>query len=302
MNNKLNRPLFEDEDEIKSTESKPRSVIKKLAIAILVVLIAVKLSLIIFVIVTIARCYKEPSYEIYGDFKYDVVYYDENGEHVAEEESVRSGILLRNLSKEGKKKEIIVIPEYINNIKVTEIGGRVGIGAGLWKSDKLKKVFVPSSVFIYHAAFHKCDNLEKVILFGHDKSYYISNGEISNKDGYLPVYLTSYYYITEQYTTNQISSDYHEKFYFSNVSFRYNYDNAPKDGYYWIDDCDYGSVIEYIPKPPTREGYTFEGWYKESECINKWEFEKDTLPQAQYTEDNKEIYQETKLYAKWIKN
>ena len=49
-------------------------------------------------------------------------------------------------------------------------------------------------------------------------------------------------------------------------------------------------------------GNTFGGWYKEPECINEWNFETDTLPQAQYGEEGKELYQETKLYAKWIKS
>ena len=70
-----------------------------------------------------------------------------------------------------------------------------------------------------------------------------------------------------------------------------------------MDDCEYGSKIEYVPEDPAREGYTFGGWYKDPECINAWNFEMDTLP-AEKTEINEngeeeEIYQETRLYAKW---
>ena len=46
----------------------------------------------------------------------------------------------------------------------------------------------------------------------------------------------------------------------------------------------------------------FYGWYKEPECVNLWDFEIDRLPKAQYDEEGTETYQETKLYAKWIKN
>ena len=46
----------------------------------------------------------------------------------------------------------------------------------------------------------------------------------------------------------------------------------------------------------------FDGWYKEAECINVWNFETDTLPDAQYDEEGEEIYQETKLYAKWMQS
>ena len=64
----------------------------------------------------------------------------------------------------------------------------------------------------------------------------------------------------------------------------------------------YGEKIENTPYEPMREGYTFGGWYKEAECINVWNFEQDTLPETLYNENNEEVYQETKLYAKWIKN
>ena len=88
--------------------------------------------------------------------------------------------------------------------------------------------------------------------------------------------------------------------YAANVSYYYNYENSPNEGYYWIDNYEYGEAIEYIPAHPIREGYRFGGWYKESECINVWNFEVDTLPEIQYNEEGIRIYQETKLYAKWI--
>jgi uncharacterized repeat protein (TIGR02543 family) len=53
-----------------------------------------------------------------------------------------------------------------------------------------------------------------------------------------------------------------------------------------------GSTIQK-PTSPEKEGYIFDGWYKEKECINKWDFEIDTVK----LEENIE---EIKLYAKWI--
>ena len=54
------------------------------------------------------------------------------------------------------------------------------------------------------------------------------------------------------------------------------------------------------PTAPTREGYTFGGWYKETECINEWIFDVDTLPEISYDDKNEVVFQETELYAKWI--
>lgn len=37
-----------------------------------------------------------------------------------------------------------------------------------------------------------------------------------------------------------------------------------------------GSTIEE-PEPPTKEHYNFGGWFKESDCINEWDFDTDTV-------------------------
>ncbi|MDR1905909.1 MAG: InlB B-repeat-containing protein [Clostridiales bacterium] len=47
-----------------------------------------------------------------------------------------------------------------------------------------------------------------------------------------------------------------------------------------------GSLID-VPNAPRREHYTFEGWYKEPELINEWNFSKD------------KISGDTVLYSKW---
>ncbi|WP_168121005.1 immunoglobulin-like domain-containing protein [Paenibacillus sp. HB172176] len=50
---------------------------------------------------------------------------------------------------------------------------------------------------------------------------------------------------------------------------------------------DYGTTINE-PAEPTREGYAFGGWYKDSEMTSVWDFESDTVP-----------VDGTTLYAKW---
>ena len=101
----------------------------------------------------------------------------------------------------------------------------------------------------------------------------------------------------------------------ANITYYFNFETDINYGVYWVDDVDYGEKIEYIPANPVREGYEFGGWYKETECINKWDFTTDALPEEQFEEieeestdletekeiEKKTIYQETKLYAKWIK-
>ncbi len=103
----------------------------------------------------------------------------------------------------------------------------------------------------------------------------------------------------ESYST---AANYRFKICKANTAYMFNYGDCPNDGYFFIDDFEYGEMIENTPYTPLRSGYMFDGWYKEPACINAWNFEMDTLPQAQYNEEEQEIYQETKLYAKWIKN
>ena len=51
----------------------------------------------------------------------------------------------------------------------------------------------------------------------------------------------------------------------------------------------YGQLLEQ-PEPPTREGYTFAGWYKDYTCDLPWDAETDI------------IEMDITLYAGWQKN
>ena len=51
----------------------------------------------------------------------------------------------------------------------------------------------------------------------------------------------------------------------------------------------YGELLE-VPEPPSREGYTFTGWYKDPSCDIQWDVETDT------------VESDMNLYAGWQKN
>ena len=51
----------------------------------------------------------------------------------------------------------------------------------------------------------------------------------------------------------------------------------------------YGEALK-LPQPPTREGYSFTGWYKDPACFEPWNTEKDFIQSA------------LTLYAGWEKN
>ena len=51
----------------------------------------------------------------------------------------------------------------------------------------------------------------------------------------------------------------------------------------------YGELLE-VPEAPSREGYTFTGWYKDPACDIQWDVETDT------------VESDMNLYAGWQKN
>lgn len=209
-----------------------------------------------------------------------------------------NNVSILGLTDKGKEQEYLVIPETIANKEVTsvdywelatrKITKKYGDAkySGL-QSDSLKKIFITQKIKVYSEKFFTMATNQLSVFF------------ISNDTMWQERMERYDYYVTKDNVYIPRGALINHK---ANVTYFYNYENAKNDGYYWIDNYAYGEKIEYIPENPTRDGYTFDGWYKESECINKWNFEVDTLPEEQFNEEEITIYQETKLYAKWIEN
>ena len=202
----------------------------------------------------------------------------------------RETAYITGLTELGKQQRFLVIPEEIDGVKVSTIGERPplqmwsSIGSADISSEKLEKVYFPTSVYIVAGSFRNSSKFVKAVL--------INGGHINGLND-----VTMKYYPYQTYIDKELAGHLH--YACANVSYFYNYDIEENYGYYWIDDWDYGSKIEFIPPEPEREGYIFGGWYKEPECENIWSFENDTLPERKIDEDGREVYQETRLYAKW---
>ena len=169
--------------------------------------------------------------------------------------------------------------------------------------------------------FNYCKALKKVVI---NADYVNFKNRIGNNEkdivylSDIPVY-TNYDNTTVFLDENGIETKcfviYGKKqsVYLANVEFMLNYDDAPHGGYYWIDDIEDGEKLEVIPPDPTREGYTFGGWYCEKECINQFDFnstfnKEELIYRTIYkSKDGKEYkifpYPDdyvTYIYAKWI--
>lgn len=209
-------------------------------------------------------------------------------------------------TEEGSSKRFLVIPEYIDGVRVESLGkynplimwgGSHHLMFPQIMSETIEKVYFESALKKKHPySFSRpLPKLRKVLYPGfEEEGYEFRNG------GY------NLYFPKRIYENGKLGDGWLSKFP-ANVSYYYNYEDAKNEGYFWIDDCDYGSKIEFIPKDPVRDGYEFSGWYKEAECVNEWDFDADTLPdeKKELKEDSYgeveevTVYQETILYAKW---
>lgn len=211
---------------------------------------------------------------------------------------------IKGTTEQGNAQRFLVIPEYIKDVRLGALGVNqesITLAIKLTRpdiqSDIIEKVYFANNTSAHPNSLSACTNSKKVMFIKGKEGNLNSGGKF-----YYPykVYKRDYPHVV----------NYYNHFYKipANVSYYYNYENSENDGYYWIDDYDYGGSIEYTPKDPIRDGYTFGGWYKEAECISKWSFAIDKLPEKR-TEirenndsENEEmmIYQETILYAKWL--
>ena len=190
-------------------------------------------------------------------------------------------IHLEGLTDEGKQKKYLYVPGRFKGWKVVIRSASILTDLVSLQSDELEKLYVSVEI----------STLGDLIAGENAKVFVISN-KINFYSRCKCNYVTSkrYYEINndKNYSSINLAP--------ANVSYIYNYEDAPNDGYYFIDDCN-NELIEFVPDDPEREGYTFKGWYKEAECASKWDFEIDIIPEK----DNEEDFIETKLYAKWDK-
>ena len=196
------------------------------------------------------------------------------------------------LSEIGKNQDILILPTELDG-KKTGLGNYYGMLRGFelnFESNTLKQLYFNTSIIknMYHdeiCIYASIYTTEDTKLF---LPYYNLEHNLRIND--LHVYQT---FFSKENTYNNFAN-------IANVSYYYNYDNSDTINWktYFIDDLD-NQLITNIPPNPIREGYIFNGWYKEKECTNKWDFNKDIIPAKLYDNEGNYIFKETIIYAGW---
>ena len=236
--------------------------------------------------------------------------------------------------------EVLYIPTHFKGKPVTGIGTFKpwgGFSGKLWTivNYNLKKIYYPYTVRIYQyeigfvggsnpenfnirsfskEAYFICSLSEKTDIYSILEEYYCQtkklNREIEPAYGYVTRTFfereygekSGYKQIADCGRHPEAKEDGFEAYVqIANTAYFFNYEEAPNEGYFFINNFEYGSLIEDTPYKPTRNGYNFAGWYKEPECVNKWDFKKDKLHEEKYDEEGNFAFEELGLYAKWTK-
>lgn len=200
------------------------------------------------------------------------------------------------LSEEGNRKEVVVFPSILDGYIVDGLGASWAYGksSGEIIITNAKKIYFPSDYTLFVSlnleSNHNNEEI-KVYIVEIDFINYYYYMDISQENiGWNNLFVTEIVF-------DIFYSEYNEdvmKLEKANVV--YYVDDKP----YFIDDCD-GTLTNAIPPTPYKEGYEFIGWYKEQECLNKWNFESDIIAKKEYDNEGNYIFKETRIYAKWEK-
>ena len=230
---------------------------------------------------------------------------------------------IADTTKEGRKKDTLIVPAYYKGKEVRYI---TYVDHSLAQNRYF--IYTRNANKLYLSYLHKMrsndyfvDRLAKNVYFVKNDERYVNSMLTYIEDDSIKAYVTPLFFnyaicllktmdhcIIERETDNFFI--YYKKtdnmskgqVQIANTSYHFNYEGAPNNGYFFIDDFARGGKIENTPYEPQREGYNFAGWYKESECEYVWDFAEDTLPAAEYYEQGNLIFTETKLFANWTKS
>lgn len=164
-----------------------------------------------------------------------------------------SEVTITNNTEKALENDYLVIPDEIDGYPVTRIQF-LGLG---YHEDKKLQQYVPTIKRIYLSKNVQEMPSRSWGAYGKFECIYLGVCNPHECDTHLNI------------------SYHHEAMYLEagakvysivNINYLYNFENAPNEDVYFLDDLEEGEPIKYIPDSPQREGFEFTGWYFDKEC------------------------------------
>jgi uncharacterized repeat protein (TIGR02543 family) len=200
----------------------------------------------------------------------------------------KTEVTILELTDKGQEQEVLIIPENINGLPIKQLGGTTSgypyQNRHYLKSDKLKKIYVSNNATdLNYQSLLRYSQISDIIVTNLDKGGNLSI--LSDIDDSHNIYFSKEY-IESDYLKKINMESYSKYAKIANIEFYLNCDEVEKP--FFVDN--YNELSLYIlPEIPEKEGYVFNDWYLEKDCINKWN---GNYPQSQEERLN--------LYAKWV--
>lgn len=210
-----------------------------------------------------------------------------NGDVAYEVVSAEDGTAwINGLSPAGREKTSVWLPSYIDGYRIVRVSRYrpLPIDDTNLGSERLERIYFPYSYVARSEVHWNTPRLKYVFVTG--------EGYVSYIPSYATVVLPLPAYEGNNYRMNTTAP--------ANVAFMFNYPDAANGGYYAIDLLEETGVLTAPPYEPTRDGYSFAGWYADAECTVTWSF--DEPVEISVDDSGTPIYREHRLYAKWNEN
>ena len=160
---------------------------------------------------------------------------------------------ITGLTEEGKKLENIVIPDEINGLIVEDVRGP-------FYDSHARKIYISKNVrWQPYANLTSVATYDYKVLFCRYECSKWSIGEWSSLNRYVSIVAEDNY------------KAYRRNYKIANLNYFYNYEGSGNGGIHFIDDLDEGETLEVIPPEPIREGYRFQGWYRDEACTEPFD-------------------------------